>query len=67
MFYFHYEKERMQRKRNAEATKGVGKPKVGGPFQLVDTEGKTWTKEDLKGKYTLVSLFLLVSLVSIEV
>jgi protein SCO1/2 len=50
----------MQRKRIAEATKGVGKPKVGGPFQLIDTEGKTWTEKDLEGKYSLVSPLLLL-------
>jgi protein SCO1/2 len=60
IFYFRYEKERMQRKRVAEASKGVGKPKIGGPFELIDMEGKTWTEEDLKGKYALVSLLLLL-------
>ncbi|KAG4424534.1 hypothetical protein IFR04_002244, partial [Cadophora malorum] len=32
IFYFRYEKARMERKRVAEAAKGVGRPKVGGPF-----------------------------------
>ena len=45
----------MERKRIAEATKGVGRPKVGGPFSLMDHDGKTVTNEDLKGKYSLVS------------
>lgn len=44
----------MERKRIAEATKGVGKPKVGGPFKLVDQDGKEFSSEDLKGKYSLV-------------
>ncbi len=44
----------MERKRIAEATKGMGKPKVGGPFELVDQEGKKFTDEDLKGGYSLV-------------
>ncbi|KAF4632779.1 hypothetical protein G7Y89_g5344 [Cudoniella acicularis] len=44
----------MERKRVAEATKGVGRPKVGGPFQLIDQTGKPFTDEDMKGKYSLV-------------
>jgi protein SCO1/2 len=52
--YFTYEKERMARKRIAEQTKGIGKPKVGGPFQLVDQEGRPFTNEDMLGKYSLV-------------
>jgi hypothetical protein len=48
----------MQRKRIADATKGIGKPKVGGPFELVDTEGMPFTEENLKQKYALVSSYL---------
>lgn len=53
--YFRVEKERLERKRIAEMSKGVGKPKVGGPFTLVDLDGKEFTAEDLKGKYSFVS------------
>ncbi|KAF2460449.1 SCO1/SenC-domain-containing protein [Lineolata rhizophorae] len=52
--YFQAEKARMERKRIAEHTKGVGKPKVGGPFNLIDTNGKPFTHENLKGKYSLI-------------
>ncbi|KAH9866397.1 hypothetical protein IAQ61_008402 [Plenodomus lingam] len=52
--YFTYEKERMARKRIAEQTKGIGKPKVGGPFQLMDQDGKPFSNEDMLGKYSLV-------------
>lgn len=45
----------MERKRVAEATKGIGRPKVGGAFELVDKEGKPFTDENLKGRYALVS------------
>ena len=55
MFYFRHEKARLDRRRIVEATKGVGKPKIGGPFELVDQEGRTFTHEDLKGGYSLVS------------
>ncbi|MCJ1367402.1 Cu-binding protein [Acarospora aff. strigata] len=52
--YFQYEKGRMDRKRVAEAAKGMGRPKVGGQFELVDHEGRTFTDKDMKGKYALV-------------
>lgn len=54
IWYFEHEKQRMQRKRIAEANKGVGKPKVGGPFELIDHNGKPFSSEMLKGKYSLV-------------
>jgi hypothetical protein len=44
----------MERKRIAAHTKGIGKPKVGGPFNLVDQNGRSFTHEDLKDKYALV-------------
>jgi len=44
----------MNRKRIAEATKGNGTPKVGGPFELIDQNGNKFTDQDLKGKYSLV-------------
>jgi protein SCO1/2 len=44
----------MQKKRIAEANKGVGKPKVGGAFSLIDQNGNTVTDADLKGRYSLV-------------
>ena len=46
----------MERKRVAEATKGIGKPKVGGPFELIDQNRKPFTSEDMKGNYALVSV-----------
>lgn len=54
IFYFRYEKARLDRQRVAEAAKGVGRPKVGGPFELLDQEGKRFTGEDMKGGYSLV-------------
>ncbi|KAL4970169.1 SCO family protein [Aspergillus stella-maris] len=52
--YFRVEKDRLERKRVAEMSKGVGRPKVGGPFVLKDLAGKVFTEEDLRGKYSLV-------------
>lgn len=54
-WYFEHEKERMQKKRIAEANKAVGKPKVGGSFKLVDQDGKPFTEQHMKGRYSLVS------------
>lgn len=54
MYYFQSEKERLARKRIRDASKGVGKPKIGGPFELVNQDGKRYTSEDLKGKFALV-------------
>ena len=44
----------MARARIAEANKGVGRPLVGGPFQLTDMYGREFTEQNLKGKYSLV-------------
>ncbi|KAI2778078.1 SCO1 protein [Daldinia loculata] len=54
VWYFEHEKQRMQRKRVAEATKGVGRPKVGGDFNLIDQDGKPFSSRDLKGRHSLV-------------
>lgn len=53
--YFQSEKARLERKRIADQTKGMGRPKVGGPFTLVDHDGRTVTEKDFMGKYSLVS------------
>jgi protein SCO1/2 len=54
IFFFREERARVERKRIANATKGIGKPKVGGPFSLIDHNGKPFTQEDFMGKYALV-------------
>ena len=59
IMYFRYEKARMERKRIADASKGVGKPKVGGKFELVDQDGKVWkSEEEMRGRFSLVSELL---------
>lgn len=52
--YFREEKKRVERQRIAEQTKGLGRPKVGGPFDLVDQDGGRFTSDDMKGQYALV-------------
>lgn len=54
IIYFRHEKARMERKRVAEATKGVGRPKVGGSFELINQDGEKWSSDNMKGKYSLV-------------
>ncbi|KIW15273.1 hypothetical protein PV08_05318 [Exophiala spinifera] len=54
VFYFQYEKARLERKRLTEMSKGYGKPKVGGPFTLKDLEGNEFTEKDLLGKYSMI-------------
>lgn len=44
----------MARARVAAENKGIGKPLVGGAFHMTDHNGKDFTQEDLKGKYSLV-------------
>ncbi|KAK2823852.1 hypothetical protein FQN49_007555 [Arthroderma sp. PD_2] len=52
--YFQYEKARLERERIVEMSKGVGKPRVGGPFVLKDLNGEQFTEENLMGKYSFV-------------
>ncbi|KAK2740138.1 Cu-binding protein [Myotisia sp. PD_48] len=52
--YFQYEKARLEREKIVQLSKGVGKPRVGGPFVLKDLNGEKFTDEDLKGKYSFV-------------
>ncbi|KAJ9609126.1 Cu-binding protein [Cladophialophora chaetospira] len=54
VFYFQYEKKRLERKRIVEMSKGYGKPKVGGPFTLKDVDGNEFTEKELLGKYSLI-------------
>lgn len=51
--FYQYEKERRQ---TAASTKveEYGTPSIGGPWELVDTEGKVVTSEDFKGRYMLI-------------
>ncbi len=54
--YFRVEKTRMERKRVAEASNGMGRPKVGGEFELVDMWGGGFRSGALRGGFSLVSL-----------
>ncbi|KLU83445.1 hypothetical protein MAPG_02505 [Magnaporthiopsis poae ATCC 64411] len=54
VWYFDHEKERMRKKRIADSTKGIGKPKIGGDFSLTDQHGRPFSSADLRGRYSLV-------------
>lgn len=53
-WYFQSEKERLQRKRVRDASKGYGKPRIGGDFELIDQDGRPFSSQDMKGKFALV-------------
>ena len=57
IFYFRQEKARLERQRVAEQAKGVGRPKVGGEFDLVDQEGRVFTDGDMRGGFSIVSCY----------
>ncbi|OCF34716.1 hypothetical protein I317_03791 [Kwoniella heveanensis CBS 569] len=55
-FYFESEKAAVMERRRAElASKSIGKPQIGGPFQLTSAQdGRIFTEKDLLGKWTLI-------------
>ncbi|KAF9358061.1 Cu-binding protein [Mortierella sp. NVP85] len=59
VYYFREEKKRVDAARAEEARKArentsYGKPKIGGPFSLIDQNGVRTTNEDFKGRYMLI-------------
>lgn len=56
-WYFQEEKARSIRKKNREASKGYGKPRIGGEFDLMTQDGERFTSEDMKGKFALVCVY----------
>ncbi|BGP23821.1 Cu-binding protein [Rhodotorula toruloides] len=53
--YFQNEKKKVsERKRQENAAARVGRPKIGGPFKLVNQDGKEWGDQDMLGKWSLV-------------
>ncbi|KAI0786541.1 h-sco1 [Abortiporus biennis] len=54
-YYFQYEKARLAEQRRKELEdKEVGRPNVGGPFNLVTQKGEPFTEKDLLGKWSLI-------------
>lgn len=52
--YVRYEKEEKRKAKEKEMKKSVGMAAIGGPFELVDTNGKTVTDQDFVGKWVLL-------------
>ncbi|KAH7585768.1 SCO1/SenC [Nakaseomyces glabratus] len=53
-YVFTNEKKKLEARKEAEANRGYGKPSLGGPFTLVDTEGKEFSEKNLHGKFSIV-------------
>lgn len=49
-----YNREKQRRIARVQAGPSIGAPSIGGPFKLVDTNGRVFTSDDLKGKYALL-------------
>lgn len=54
MWLFKREKQRIEIRRMEREHQGVGKPKIGGPFELVDQNGNRFTDDNLKGKFSMI-------------
>lgn len=53
-YLFQNEKEKLKLRKEADANRGVGKPLVGGPFNLITHEGKPFSDKDLVGKWSII-------------
>ncbi|GAA6062223.1 hypothetical protein JCM10212_006458 [Sporobolomyces blumeae] len=54
-FYFENEKQAVrERKRQENAAARIGRPKIGGPFELTDQDGKPFSDRDLLGRWSMV-------------
>ncbi|KAI5057128.1 hypothetical protein GOP47_0027143 [Adiantum capillus-veneris] len=56
VYYYDQEKKRLitDLKEEAKPGPGVGKAAIGGPFNLVNHDGKAVTEQDFKGNWTLI-------------
>lgn len=52
--YFLYLKNKRQEKIDREKTRTYGKAAIGGPFELIDTNGKVRSSEEFLGKWLLI-------------
>ena len=56
-FYFQYEKKRvsdLRAKAIADQQASIGRPRIGGPFELVSSTGHPFTDNDLLGSFSLI-------------
>ncbi|KAG9293784.1 hypothetical protein G9A89_019121 [Geosiphon pyriformis] len=55
VLYFRNEKEKLEKKRKEDREmKSIGRPKIGGSFDLLDQNGQVFTDHDLLGRYSLI-------------
>lgn len=55
LYYFRSEKQKVEQRRKAEtAAAKVGRPRIGGPFNLVTSTSHPFTHQDLLGSFSLV-------------
>ncbi|KAI7833228.1 SCO1/SenC-domain-containing protein, partial [Kickxella alabastrina] len=56
VYYFTIKKEQIRKERieNQGKQGSVGKPEVGGPFELIDQNGHVFSDKDLRGKFALI-------------
>ncbi|ODV83212.1 hypothetical protein CANARDRAFT_9788 [[Candida] arabinofermentans NRRL YB-2248] len=51
---FTNEKKKLALRKEADKNRGIGKPLIGGPFNLIDTNGDSFTNDELKGKFSII-------------
>lgn len=51
---FNDQKKKLELRREAEANRGMGKPLIGGPFNLIDENGNKFTDANLKGQWSII-------------
>ncbi|XP_028394261.1 protein SCO1 homolog, mitochondrial-like isoform X2 [Dendronephthya gigantea] len=54
VYYVKQAKDEMEKKQEAEKKRSIGKAAIGGPFTLVNHEGKTVTNEDFFGHWLIL-------------
>ncbi|KAL4402555.1 Cu-binding protein [Malassezia pachydermatis] len=55
-FYFQHEKAKMAeaKQKKMEEQAAIGRPRIGGPFELVSSTGHPFTEKDLLGSFSLI-------------
>eukprot|EP00128_Syssomonas_multiformis_P006828 Colp12_sorted_trinity150504_noHs@2144 len=53
-YYFKEEKRKIQEAIHQKQTESIGVARIGGPFELVNQDGKTVTDKDFHGKWLLI-------------
>lgn len=54
VWYVRITRQEQEEKREREKKRSVGMPAIGGPFQLIDQDGKEVTQDDFLGKWVLI-------------